>query len=185
MSNFGTIPTNPEINFGFSEDDKPIRSCCLNETTRFDLTLTYEAGSVVQTAYALNYVAYLKCQKKCPKDSFTTSDRGGGAPIQNGKEFLWATWKQSQECTICKKDINYRAAQCGTKGDDTYGGVQHPPITHKERAIIGDFIIAMNPPNEVDIKALMLEFMTTVCHPRAECGPLAAICAGAPPPPPK
>lgn len=188
MSKFGNIPSPFDGSLGQDDDDTKLKSCCLNETVRFDLTLVYKDGVLVQIPYRLNYAAYLKCIKKCPDESFETSDNAGAPTPRDGEVAIWATWKQSQECTICppKIKLNQRVAQCGTKGDHLFGGVQTPPITNDEIRIINDFIIEMgnDPPNEDNIKALMTEFMETVCKPRAKCTKaLKKLCRTGDPPP--
>jgi len=173
MNKFGNRQDAPADNFG--QEGSQQKACCLNETTRFDVTLVYKDGNLVQVPYNLQYVAYLKCQKKCKKDSFETSENAGAPTPRDGEVFLWATRKETEECTLCSPGSildgsAFRVEQCSHKGDHLFGGVQTPPPTADEIRIVQDFINEMltNPPSEKDIKDLMDQFIQLFCN-KAEC----------------
>ena len=160
-------------NFGQTEESED-KVCCLNETTRFDVAIIYKDTFPQQIAYGLNYAAYLKCQKKCPKNSFTTSDATSKPPPSgDGEVNIWATWKESDQCERCTPGAlrePFKVERCQHKGDDLWGGVQDPPPTGDEIQMILDFnkIMETDPPDEMAIRALMTNWVETYCT-KAKC----------------
>jgi len=194
MNKFGNRQDAPADNFGQSQDDDGRRNkvCCINETTRFDITLVYENFSVIETAYMLNYAAYLKCQKKCPPSSFTTSDATANAPKNgNGEVNLWATWKESNKCELCvpgalREPLELeKCRHMGTLGANGGNPVGLPPPTLDEILTIGEFVDLMgsDPPNEMAIRGLMATWVEKYCT-KAKCtDELKLICRTVEPPP--
>ena len=194
MSNFGNRPGDIVDNFGQSQDDddKRNRVCCINETTRFDITLVYEDFSVIETAYMLNYAAYLKCQKKCPPSSFTTSDADSTAPkIGSGEVNIRATWKESKQCELCvpgalRKSLKLENCRhIGTLGVNGSNPVGVPPPTLDEILMLQLFVdlMASDPPDEMAIRGLMAGWVEKYCT-KAKCtDELKLICRTVEPPP--
>jgi hypothetical protein len=182
MSNFGNRQDYPTANnFGQEPPDRTPKVCCLNTTVDLRVSLIVQDFQIIaKSAYQHSYVAYLKCQKKCPEESFET--QGDGPLPRNSPDgglILQATWKFSENCSECapKKKLNKKIKDCRKLGPDF---VMVPPSLRIIQ-FTWDFVNTMTGGGGADegtIKSLMEQFMTEdpsaglgdgLCGPRKDC----------------